>query len=261
MITDEMIVAVLDGEADENLRQAVEDAVDADPNVAARVDLLAAGERPFAEAYDLVLEQTDQTHLAQLLKTAEESISKPALTVENTGTVIPWRRLSALAAVLVLGVGLGFGSSHLSTQTQQTQIGWRQAVADYQALYTKDTLDLARQTTEQQTKILATVSERLGRPLTLEGVNLDGLSYRRAQILNFKGKALAQLAYLSGEDAPIAFCIVASDKGAKPMATETRNGLNIAFWNDGSHAYMIIGDLDEESLKKHAAALQAGLTS
>lgn len=264
MITDEMIVAVLDGEADQDLREAVEDASAADPVIADRIDMLAAGSRPFADAYDLMLDHADHNHLNTLLKRAEmiaqpDNDTQPA---EPPSNVIPWRRLTALAAMLVVGVGVGLGGAYFTQpDTQTTQVGWRQAVADYQALYTRDTLDLARQSRTQQADILATVSGKLGRELTLDNVALDGLSYRRAQILDFKGKPLAQLAYMAGEDRPIALCIVASDKPAKAMQTETRNGLNIAFWSDGTHAYMIIGDMDEQALKTHAASLQAGLVS
>ena len=52
------------------------------------------------------------------------------------------------------------------------------------------------------------LSQRLGAPLDAARLQLDGLSLRRAELLQYDGAPLGQIGYLDG-DAPVAFCVTA----------------------------------------------------
>ncbi|MGO7207735.1 anti-sigma factor, partial [Rhizobium ruizarguesonis] len=77
--------------------------------------------------------------------------------------------------------------------------------------------------------------------LSPEAVSLPGIDFKRALLLQYDGKALAQVAYLDPETGPMALCIVRSDAGPKAPDLESRKGMNVVYWSNGTHAFMLIG--------------------
>ncbi|HLP68710.1 MAG TPA: anti-sigma factor, partial [Rhizobium sp.] len=120
---------------------------------------------------------------------------------------------------------------------------WRDAVAQYMALYTAETLGAARPGREAAAAQLAIVNERLGLSLTPEAIALPGSEFRHAQILAYDDRPLAQILYLDPEGRPLALCIFASGAAQASIASERRYALDIAFWSNGRHAAMLIGHL------------------
>ncbi|MGO8506421.1 hypothetical protein AB9F35_33780, partial [Rhizobium leguminosarum] len=68
-----------------------------------------------------------------------------------------------------------------------------------------------------------------------------GIDFKRALLLQYDGKELAQIAYLDPETGPMALCIVKSDKGPKAPDIESRKGMNVVYWSNATHAFMLIG--------------------
>ena len=136
-----------------------------------------------------------------------------------------------------------------------TAKGWRQAVADYQMLFTTESL-----TPDQGgNDALALASERVGLLLDPATRAASGLQFRRAQLLAFNDKPLVQLAYLGEDGVPVAFCIIASNKPEAETQYEVRNGLGIVHWIIGGYGLMVIGDLPEDRLNRIAADLRKSI--
>ena len=62
-----------------------------------------------------------------------------------------------------------------------------------------------------------------------------GLMHRRL------AERAASGATLLTETGPMALCIVRSDAGPKAPDLESRKGLNVVYWLNGTHAFMLIG--------------------
>jgi hypothetical protein len=83
------------------------------------------------------------------------------------------------------------------------------------------------------------------------------MTLKRAQLLEFRGLPLAQIAYRSISDGPVAFCIIANGKPDIPRTFEARHGWNIEFWNTDGIGYMVIGKVPPETLEALAATLES----
>ena len=70
---------------------------------------------------------------------------------------------------------------------------------------------------------------------------LEDKEEKRALLLQYDGKPLAQIAYLDPETGPMALCIVKSDAGPKAPDLENRKGMNVVYWSNATHAFMLIG--------------------
>jgi len=256
-ITDEMLVAYLDGQASAEETAAIEEKLTSDTDISARLALLDAGSRPFREAFDLMLEAAPAKKLQDQLEESRSTV--PANS--SFGGYRGW----AMAACLVLAVGLGFAVGDRYFQSADPVVakapapkakGWRQVVADYHTLYSKETLEDAGGSAQTQDQRLAAASKLLSIELKRDQLAVDGLDYKRAQILRFKKKPLAQMAYLYDGETPVAFCILPSGKPAHGPKQEVRNGMQVVHWIKGGFGFMLIGKVPADGLNKIARTLE-----
>ena len=246
------LTGYLDGELTAEERRVLEERLAADASLRARRDLLA-GARPSAEAFDLLLAAAPEERLNSILES-----TRPA-----HAPVAWWRsRLVAVAAALflvVIGGAIGFGVSHLvspGTVEVAEQANWRAVVAEYLALYTDETLAAIPDDPALRTTELANVGAKLSLHLTPEDVALPGMTLKMAQLLDFRGMSLGQIAYRSTSGGPVAFCIIANGKPDTPVKLEQRDDWNIAFWNAGGLGYMVIGRIAPDTLESLATTLK-----
>ena len=177
-----------------------------------------------------------------------------------------WLMPAAAAIVIfVAGAALGVGFTHLLPQTEvaggdesaATPDGWRVVVAEYLTLYTRDTLANLPDDRSRHEAELKSVGDKLALGLSVDKVALDGLVLKRSQLFNFDGRPLAQIAYLTSDDGPVSFCIIADAVKDQAPSFEERRGQNIVYWSKRGHAFMLIGDLPRRTLETLAASLAA----
>lgn len=240
--TDEDLTAFLDGEADAALAEAIETALGSDP---ALNDRLAALDVPMAA---LQAGFDDLLGAAPAMPKAE--VPTISLAIEpNVIALAPARRWGgwAAAAAVVLAFGLGAYGGY-SVDKPEKSLTWMQAAASYQALYVPTTLAIASPDVASGQAQLANVSGVVGQDLT--GVQtIDGLDFKRAQVLGYNGKPLIQIAYVNGAGEPMALCVIKLDGPAEQkVVTQTMNGLAAASWKADGYGYLLIGGSDQNAI-------------
>ncbi|MNR24331.1 hypothetical protein D3C85_1414040 [compost metagenome] len=147
----------------------------------------------------------------------------------------------------------------LGWQASQEKENWRQLVADYMVLYVPQTLDHLPGDEAAQRSQLRTIDSLLGVNLTPAQLTLPRAELRRAQILEYDGVPIAQISYLDPVHGPMALCITRSDSGTRHFAQERRRGMNIVYWADMEHAWMLIGHNSMPDLEGMAKVLRGRL--
>ncbi|MEM9247539.1 MAG: hypothetical protein AAGB05_02470 [Pseudomonadota bacterium] len=236
--------AYLNGTLEPSVATALEEALDRDPALEARLLAQEPLAAPIRLAFDGIPGQERLDTLAGAIPAAPPDRAWPA-------------RGLAGAAIAAVCAALGFA---VATMTQPVAApDWQEQVAQYQALYAPETiahLDSGPALLQAQ---LARASTALGREITLEEVSgVDGLSLRRAQILSFEGTPLIQIVYATQTGTPVALCILGQPDGAAaaPRYAE-RAGVPTSHWADGRYGYMVLGRLDAAALSditEHLAA-------
>ncbi|WP_448652468.1 anti-sigma factor family protein [Pseudomonas fluorescens] len=246
--SDELLVAYLDGELDAEQRQLIADQLKANASVAARLEELQCADLPFKAAFDSMLDEAPTERLNAMLK-ALPTAQAPAMSR---------RRFLAVAAGFAVA-GVVADRLYLSWPRAESGQGWRASVAEYMALYTPQTLENLNDDPGSHAAQLGSVGAQLGLPLSPDTVDLPGAEFRRAQILNYDGVLIGQLTYLDPRHGPLALCITASKKGAQPAATEQRRGMNVVYWANPSHGFMLIGRNPFEDLQIMAGSVERRL--
>ena len=244
-IMDEDLVAYLDGELDHVRRSAVDTALAADEALAARLAALDIDRGAIRVALDAVAAAAPVERLRRQL----DSIT-PLGAKRDRRRLAPW---VATAAALVLGLALGYALGFGAVPDPMSN--WHVAVADYQILYTTATLaPLSNDPAVQRSEVSA-VSLKLGVPVGLEALQIPGLEFKRAQLLEFNGRPLAQFAYLDQGGVPIAFCVTRTGGADQAVRAGRFTGLAAAYWNKGGFGYIVIGATDATVLQRAAAIL------
>lgn len=264
-ITDEELVAYLDGELALDRRAALEGRLAEEPALRRRLERLEDGGRPFRQAFDVLLQDAPADRLEAMLDAQPGAAARKVRRPSRTA----W--IAAAAAILLFAAGIGLGSlirplapPPAQTVAEDTAEGgedWRQAVAVYLSLYTAETLASLPDDDALRMRQLAAVSDKLGLTLTPERVALPALQFKRAQLLDYEGEALAQLAYLDPEFGPVAFCIIAEGDESEAQRTERRLGMNIVYWADRGYYFMLIGRAPAEQLRPLADRLAERISS
>ena len=247
MPSDEMLTAFIDGELDTAERDRIEELINSDAIVAERFDFLSRSDLPFREVFEPLLAAAPNVRLEAMLAAIPS-------TKEQSKTVSGMSRrgfLSAIAACLVVGIAIDRGVIEVNHRLAMPEEGteWRAVVAEYLSLYTPDTLSAPAGDRAEQIAQLREVGSKLGVTLTPENVAMPGVDFKRAQLLNYDDKPLAQIAYLDPETGPMALCIIPSTRGAEEPDMESRKGMNVVYWSNATHAFMLIGHSPIDRMK------------
>ncbi|UIJ87190.1 anti-sigma factor [Rhizobium leguminosarum] len=248
--SDEDLTAFIDGELTAEEAARIEAIVNEDESTAERLEFLARASLPFEQAFAPLLSEAPREKLETML--AAIPVQQSARSDPTPAFGSRRRFLGALAASLVAGIAIdraviGIGRS-FSAKDENSE--WRAVVADYISLYTPETLAGPVPERDVQAAQLGSLDEKLGLSLSPEAVSLPGIDFKRALMLQYDGKPLAQIAYLDPETGPMALCIVKSDAGSKAPDLESRKGLNVIYWSNETHAFMLIGRIPADRMKE-----------
>jgi anti-sigma factor RsiW len=169
--------------------------------------------------------------------------------------------IAAAVAVFVVGAVAGYLAPTLPFAPRlfdaDAQPNWRQAVAEYQSYLTADSMAVIRDDPAAVGAELVAVGDKLALDLSADKLALPHIYLKRVQLFDYWDRPLVQIAYLSPDDGPISFCIIATSRPDGPAQFEERDGLNLVFWTKGGRSYLVIGKAPRATLEALASDLAA----
>lgn len=248
--SDEQLVAYLDDQLDSEQRNSIDAAISDDPALSLRVQWLARSSLPFKAAYDELLPQAPMERLNAMLDT----LPSPAPPARS-------RRWFLTAAAGLVVSGVLADRLFLGWQMSRNKSNWRGLVADYMSLYVPQTLEHLPGDEATQRAQLRAIDARLGLTLAPAKLALPRIQLKRAQILEYDGVPIAQITYLDPAHGPMALCVTRSNNGSQAFAQERRHNMNVVYWADTEHAWMLIGHNPMAELQDMAKALHKRLST
>ena len=262
-LSDELLVAYVDGQLARKQTRAVDKVLDQDDVLAARVDALKHAHARLEAAFEAILagEEMDVSN-----------VSVPQV----DGVVVSWRTVKValaalgLAAAVALAVagygwpvslpGLSFApqSGGTATLAVAPPSNWQEEAARAHALLSRQTLEVGLESQANVDFVALQLAQILGANPKLPNLEPQGFRFVRAQALRFGGEPLTQVLYLGAEGGPLALYAKKGDeKGGSATLTEGRFGdVRTVAWSEDDVSYLLAGQGSDAALMRIATRVK-----
>lgn len=241
VFSDEELTAYLDGEADGRLEAALSEALETDTTLQDRLAQLDIPVASIREGYAALLAD------APPMPVLDTPVDRAPL----------WRGIATFGGGLAAGLAVAVVSGLFSVPDAPSKPGWKAVVANYQTLYGPETLVDETPSQDEQAAQLASVGAALGIDLS-ELPQPAELTFRRAQLLDFRGRPLAQIAFTRPDGTPIALCILQSKTSEDTLVTASLiQEMGTASWQTGTFGFLLVGGDTPADLSSEASYFAA----
>jgi anti-sigma factor RsiW len=262
-LSDELLVAYVDGQLARKQASAVERVLDQDDVIARRVEALKAAHDRLEAAFDAIL--------------AGEEIAVSAPEPQAPGFYVTWTRavkIGFATAGLLASLGLmmaGYGwpltvpdlarSSSGITDPEYTgsiSPSWQETAARAQGLLSRESLDVGIASESNPDLIALQIGQAVGPGLKLPNLDAQGFRFVRGQMLRAGEEPLVQLLYLGTSGPPLAVYAKRSAASEEPVF-KRYGGIGSVAWSEGGFSYLLAGEVEEPALMKLAGTVRSEL--
>ncbi len=277
-LSDETLIAYLDGELDAAARDDVATALERDPQLRERVGALTESAATLRAAMDEVLREEVPQRLIDAARgvpgrgvidlVAERARRSAASLQEGWVTRRFWTG-AAVAASLCLVVGAGGGYFAALTPAeppvqQASSPSYFDNIAGYHRLLInagvneQGLVDVPANGDQGRKNI-----QKLPANFRLPDLKKLGLSYDGARYLIVEGQPATQLFYVSQDKnlGSVTMVVGATAKPDQPISSERRDDMNFVYWRHAGHAYALVGSADVNALRGIAKEIYAQLNA
>jgi anti-sigma factor RsiW len=259
MIVDEAVLrAFVDGELDAATRQQVETALAHSAELQAQVQALRASCLPYQAAFDMQalppLPDTLTRHVRGMTAVAAAPTATGATLEPRRRRVVGW----GWAVAASFAAGLAVPWRPWGSKPDAAGDPWVPAIAGYQALYVRETIDQKADSPARLRELLAGFDDGQRRALFVPDLSSAGMQFKRVQRLGFGHTPLIQMVYLPTRGRPTALCVLPLGQPAAAPTLQRLDGLAVASWSRDGLSLVLVADLDDASARALAQALYDG---
>jgi anti-sigma factor RsiW len=243
-INESVLRAYVDSELPREQRDQVEAALANNCSLQEQAAALRASCLPYRAAFEMQdlppVPESLGRHLASLTAVADAPrpmTQPPAMTRRR------WAGAGmALAASFAAGLVMPTPWRR-AAPTESTTASWIDAVANYQAMYVRDTVDQAVDDPVRARAVLAGFSSQLPQAVAVPDLRDAGLAFKRVQRLGFRDRPLLQMVFLPAVGKPAALCVLPTPDADAPLNVRRLEGLSVAAWQKKGLAYVFAADM------------------
>jgi anti-sigma factor RsiW len=271
-LSDETLIAYLDGELDDADRRRVESGFEADPSERERLAAFETSARELRDAFDEILNEPVPERLiaaalgtgplpeAQILAFTPATPDADGHRARRRRAVTPrlWRLgvpIAASLASLLVGGGVGYYDGRITALASPTEThtivatadneAWLDNAAGYYKLMIKpdghELIDVPASANTQEA--LQKISQNVPGKVRFPDLKPWALNFVGARLAVFEGKPAAQLVYTTDNKAigPLALIIGSTKQPDIAPTFERRQDLNLLYWRHQGRASVLVG--------------------
>ncbi len=261
-LSDELLVAYVDGQLARKQTRAVEKVLDQDDVLAARLDALKQAHARLEAAFEAILagEEADVSNVA---------------VPQVEGLVISWSTvkialagLGIAAALALAAVGYGWPLSlpdiGLVSQGGETVIqvvpapsAWQTEAARAHALLSRQTLEVELESQANYDFVAFQLAQILGANPKFPNLEPQGFRFVRAQALRFGDQPLTQILYLGTQGGLLAlYAKKGEGDGSATLSQGQVDEVRTVAWSEDGISYLLAGDVNDTLLMRIATRVK-----
>jgi anti-sigma factor RsiW len=134
-------------------------------------------------------------------------------------------------------------------------------LAEYHAVFSRETDHLTEIPAARADEIANWLGARLQRRLVIPDLSGAGLQFAGGRMLVVDARPVAALLYTRARGLPVAVCVARLDGGPSAVQVSKEGQQRIAVWQDGTYAYVVVGELDNMTARDIADRAAAKLNA
>ena len=258
-IDDVVLMAYVDGELSAERRAEVEAAVGQSKELADRLADMRASALPYGAAFDRqALPPVPEALTWRVEDLARISKSSPPQLQRRA-----WPRLAAafLVGALVAGSALQLSRHEPSSMGLTASVTpWVKAVADYQVLYTRETLANINEDHALSEKVVGDLQRADHLGVVIPDLRDAGLTFKRVQRLSYNDQAVVQMVYLPEKGGPVALCLTRDARADEAPRTQEVSGMHTVAWRHNHVGYVLLAKDAQVDLAELGKRIASGAT-
>lgn len=254
-IDDTVLMAYVDGELPAERRAEVEAAVAHSKELADRLAAMRASALPYGAAFARQALPPVPEALAQRVEELARIRSAPSQSQQRS-----WPRLAAAFLVGALVAGSALQLSRPGSLTASVT-PWVKAVADYQVLYTRETVANIKEDPALNEKIISDLQRADHLQVAVPDLHSAGLAFKRVQRLSYNDQAVVQMVYLPEKGGPVALCLTRDGRPDEAPRLQEISGMHAVAWRHDRVGYVLLAKDAQVDLAELGRRIASGLTN
>ncbi len=259
-LSDELLVAYVDGQLARKQTRAVEKVLDQDDIIAARVEALKQAHNRLEAAFEAILagEEMDVSAVSvpvQESSLSERSILKVALAGVGIAVALGLAAVGYGWPLSFPGLNSGTQGVTLPVQTAPLSTGWQEEAARAHALLSRASVEVGVESQSNPDFVAFQLSQILGTNLKLPNLEPQGFRFVRAQALRSGGAPLTQILYLGATGAPLAL-YAKKGEGSGALTEKHYGEIRTVAWAEDGVAYLLAGEAEDSLLMRIATKIK-----
>ena len=259
-LSDELLVAYVDGQLARKQTRAVEKVLDQDDVIAARVEALKHAHNRLEAAFEAILagEEVD-------VSAASAPVQEGAL---SEGRIAKLALACIGIAVALVFAAIGYGwplslpghtpdprSGPLVPLTASVAPGWQEAAARAHALLSRASVEVGLESQGNPDFVAFQLAQILRTNLKLPNLEPQGFRFARAQVLRFGDEPLIQILYLGSSGVPLAL-YAKKGEGSGTLTPQHYGVIGTVAWAEDGVAYLLAGEAEDTLLMRIATKIK-----
>jgi anti-sigma factor RsiW len=262
-LSDELLVAYVDGQLAREQIRAVEKVLAKDDVIARRVAALQEAHGRLEAAFEAIL----ASELGEVTATApsappERREAEPRRWRAMTSWAAAGIVIGLMAAVAIQGWPLslpdlvGMRETLFPRPPEAPALpAWQADAARAQSLLSRASVEVGLESQSNRDFIAYQLAEAIGPDMRLPNLEPQGFRFVRAQILRYGDQPLAQLLYLPAKRDPLSLYAMEGHRDRLPVFAQEA-GIGTVFWCEEGIAYLLAGREDEATLYRLAEKIR-----
>ena len=251
------LLAYVDGQLSPERLAEVEAAVARSAHLQARLAAMRASALPYAAAFE---RQTLPPVPPQLSKHVADLLSDSDSRQRRRPSWLPLAA-SFAAGVLCCALALKLVSPGAAPSSAALVSPWIQAVADYQALYSRETLTHVTEDPELTRRVIRDLQSADGLTVRVPDLRSAGLSFKRVQRLSFHRQPVVQMVYLPEHGEPVAVCVTPDARPDEAPRAQQIGSMTTVVWRRNNLGYVLLGRSPAQALMGVGRRIASGETT
>lgn len=265
-LSDDLLVAYVDGQLQRAQSLAVERVLEQDEVLAARVNALREAHARLESAFDAILSGAVGDVMAAVPIPPPRPTAPRQTGLTRIGIAVAGVGLALAALVAGYGWPLVTDDSGPPQRTEPaTAVAqrWQDRALLAQALLARASVEVSPESQANEDLVALQMAQALGPAFKLPNFEADGFKFVRGQLLRTGDRPLAQMLYLGPSKPPLALYATPDEGGsAGASASYRRDGtLGALAWSEGGLGFLLAGEEDEATLRRLAGTLGSGGSS